>query len=149
MSTTTTNSKVPTGRVATASVLCAAALVGATVAIMMAFGPHHAAHAAVPQRPASLPATNTTPTPPPNIVPVAPVNPPAVTPSAAVASLQRQLAQLNYYEGPIDGTMNTQTQQAIEYLQRDAGLPQTGQLDSATQTALSAMLVHGNNQMAG
>jgi peptidoglycan hydrolase-like protein with peptidoglycan-binding domain len=43
--------------------------------------------------------------------------------------------------------MGPETIQAVEYLQRDAGLPQTGQLDSATQTALANFLAHGNNQM--
>jgi peptidoglycan hydrolase-like protein with peptidoglycan-binding domain len=78
---------------------------------------------------------------------------PAPTPtpaySATVASLQKQLAQLNYYDGPINGVAGTQTTQAITYLQRDAGLPQTGQMNSATQAALNNFLVHGNNQMAG
>jgi peptidoglycan hydrolase-like protein with peptidoglycan-binding domain len=69
--------------------------------------------------------------------------------SATVASLQKQLAQLNYYEGPINGITGTQTTQAITYLQRDAGLPQTGTMNAATQAALNNFLVHGNNQMVG
>lgn len=72
-----------------------------------------------------------------------------MVPSAAVKSLQQQLAQLNYYDGPSRGIENTNTVHAIQYLQRDAHLPQTGQLNSATRTALNSMLVHGNNQMAG
>ena len=77
------------------------------------------------------------------------VTPPAppVQPSAAIETLQRELAQLNYYEGPITGIMNAQTTQAITYLQRDAGLPQTGQMNAATQVALANFLAHGNNQM--
>lgn len=59
------------------------------------------------------------------------------------------LGQLNYYEGPDDGIMGPQTIQAITYLQRDAGLPQTGQMNAATQAALAHFLAHGNNQMAG
>ena len=43
--------------------------------------------------------------------------------SASVAKLQRELAQLNYYIGPIDGIMGPQTIAAITYLQRDAHLP--------------------------
>ena len=74
------------------------------------------------------------------------VNPP-VQPSVAIETLQRELAQLNYYEGPITGIMNAQTTQAITYLQRDAGLPQTGQMTAATQVALANFLAHGNNQM--
>ena len=61
---------------------------------------------------------------------------PSATPSAAVETLQRELGQLNYYEGPITGTMNTQTVAAIKDLQRDAGLPQTGTMNAATQRAL-------------
>ena len=34
---------------------------------------------------------------------------PAATPSPAIETLQRELGQLNYYEGPITGTMNNQT----------------------------------------
>ena len=63
--------------------------------------------------------------------------------------LQRELGQLNYYEGPITGTMNEQTVQAITYLQRDAHLPQTGTMTPATQTALQHFLATGNNQMGG
>ncbi|AYG03761.1 peptidoglycan-binding domain-containing protein [Gryllotalpicola protaetiae] len=83
--------------------------------------------------------------------PVAPQHPvvPAVAPSAAVASLQRELGQLNYYEGPDDGLMGPQTRQAIMDLQRVAGLPQTGVMDSATDSALIHQLTFGNSQMGG
>ncbi|TCC64221.1 peptidoglycan-binding protein [Kribbella pittospori] len=74
---------------------------------------------------------------------------PVVVPSVAVKLLQQQLAQLNYYNGSITGYENAQTINAITYLQRDAHLPQTGQLNNATRAALNSMLVHGNNQMAG
>ncbi len=100
------------------------------------------------------PATNGTPTstsvPAQPTTPVNPAHPTTpVTPSAAVKKLQQELGQLNYYEGPDDGIMGPQTVQAIKYLQRDAGLPQTGQMNAATQAALANYLVHGNNQMAG
>jgi Putative peptidoglycan binding domain len=72
-----------------------------------------------------------------------------VQPSAAVETLQRQLGQLNYYEGPVDGLMGPQTIAAIKDLQRQAGLPQTGVMNAATQNALNNYLVHGNNQMGG
>jgi hypothetical protein len=72
-----------------------------------------------------------------------------VTPSAAVMQLQRELGQLNYYEGPVDGVMGPQTTAAIKDLQRQAGLPQTGQMNAATQAALANFLAHGNNQMGG
>ena len=74
---------------------------------------------------------------------------PAVPPSAAVKTLQQQLGQLNYYEGPVDGIMGPQTIAAITDLQRQAGLPQTGTMIPATQAALARYLAHGNNQMAG
>jgi peptidoglycan hydrolase-like protein with peptidoglycan-binding domain len=70
-----------------------------------------------------------------------------VAPSAAVKSLQAELAQLNYYEGPIDGIMGPQTVQAIQDLQRQAGLAQTGVMNAATEAALHNYLVHGNSQM--
>jgi hypothetical protein len=97
------------------------------------------------------PATSGTPTS--TSVPVLPttrVNPVhPVQPSAAVVKLQQELGQLNYYEGPDDGIMGPQTIQAIKYLQRDAHLPQTGQMNAATQAALANFLAHGNNQMGG
>ena len=88
---------------------------------------------------ASAPAQPTTPS-----HPVTPVKP-----SAAVVKLQQELGQLNYYNGPDDGIMGPQTIQAITYLQRDAHLPQTGQMNAATQAALANFLAHGNNQMGG
>ena len=70
-------------------------------------------------------------------------------PSAAIETLQRELGQLNYYEGPVDGIMGPQTIAVIKDLQRQAGLPQTGTMNPATQAALASYLAHGNNQMAG
>ena len=72
-----------------------------------------------------------------------------VAPSASVEMLQRDLGQLNYYEGPVNGVMTPQTIQSIKYLQRDARLPQTGEINPATSQALQRMLTDGNNQMAG
>ena len=93
---------------------------------------------AVPAAPEPVPANHVTPAPKPA---------PAATPSPAIETLQRELGQLNYYEGPITGTMNNQTVVAITYLQRDAHLPQTGTMNAATQQALVTMLAHGNNTM--
>jgi peptidoglycan hydrolase-like protein with peptidoglycan-binding domain len=59
---------------------------------------------------------------------VTPVTPAA--PSETIIVLQRELGQLNYYEGPVTGVMNEQTVQAITYLQRDAHLPQTGTMNA-------------------
>ena len=93
----------------------------------------------------SSPATPANPATP--VTPSHPVAP--VQPSAAVMQLQRELGQLNYYEGPVDGLMGPQTIAAIKDLQRQAGLPQTGQMNAATQAALANYLAHGNNQMGG
>jgi Putative peptidoglycan binding domain len=82
-----------------------------------------------------------------SVTPAHPVTP--AQPSAAVETLQRQLGQLNYYEGPVDGLMGPQTTAAIKDLQRQAGLPQTGVMNAATQAALANYLAHGNNQMGG
>ncbi len=78
---------------------------------------------------------------------VTPVTPAA--PSAAIETLQRELGQLNYYEGPVTGTMTGRTTQAVTYLQRDAHLPQTGTMNAATQAALAHFPPNGNNQMGG
>jgi hypothetical protein len=136
------------------SVVAATAVVVALVALAVGLSHSHSSQA---------PATNSTPTstavpaqPATPVSPARPVQPttpvsPArpVQPSAAVVKLQQELGQLNYYEGSDDGIMGPQTIQAITYLQRDAGLPQTGQMNTATQAALAHFLAHGNNQMAG
>jgi hypothetical protein len=97
----------------------------------------HPAQAPAPRATTSQPASPAQPTTP------------AVPPSAAVKTLQQQLGQLNYYEGPVDGIMGPQTIAAVKDLQRQAGLPQTGTMNPATQAALASYLAHGNNQMAG
>src|ERR1700722_16552607 len=126
-----------------AAALCALAIAGIITAVMLAFG-SHATAADVPVSPTPGHSTPATP-----LIPSTPSTPskPATVPSAATESLQRQLAQLHYYDGPINGVMNTGTTQAITYLQRDAHLPQTGHLNAATQTALNRFLIEGNNQM--
>jgi hypothetical protein len=110
----------------------------------------HPAPAPAPRATASQPASPAQPAQPsaPAANPAQPTTP-AVPPSAAVKTLQQQLGQLNYYEGPVDGIMGPQTTAAIKDLQRQAGLPQTGTMTPATQTALARYLAHGNNQMAG
>ena len=92
----------------------------------------------------SLTHTTTTPT-----TPATSTSAPATPPSASVKQLQQQLGQLNYYEGPIDGYMGPQTIAAIKDLQAQAGLPQTGTMNPATQNALNNYLKNGNNQMGG
>lgn len=70
-----------------------------------------------------------------------------VQPSAQIETLQKDLGQLNYYEGPVNGYPSIQLEKSITYLQADAGLPQTGRMDAATQAAMQNMLTNGNNQM--
>ncbi len=74
---------------------------------------------------------------------------PPEAPSAAIETLQRQLASLSYYDGPVTGTLTPQTVSAITFLQRDAHLPETGRMDAATTAALAQFLATGNNQMGG
>ena len=128
----------------------AAALVA--LAVVLSLGHSSAAPATTgPSTSTSAPANSTTPgTPTAPASPVTPSHPVTpVQPSAAVMQLQRELGQLNYYEGPVDGVMGPQTIAAINDLQRQAGLPQTGQMNAATQAALANYLAHGNNQMGG
>ena len=140
----------PTGRsgsriwIAVIGAVVAAALIA--LAAVLALGHSSAAPATTgPSASTSAPANPTTPGSP--VTPSHPVTP--VQPSAAVMQLQRELGQLNYYEGPVDGLMGPQTVAAIQDLQRQAGLPQTGQMNAATQAALANYLAHGNNQMGG
>ena len=70
-----------------------------------------------------------------------------VQPSTQIETLQKNLGQLNYYDGPVNGYPSVQLEKSITYLQADAGLPQTGRMDAATQTAMQNMLINGNNQM--
>jgi Putative peptidoglycan binding domain len=115
-------------------VIAAALIVLAAVGLTHTSSTSTPAPAASTSAPAANPAQPTTP---------------AVTPSAAVKQLQQDLGQLNYYEGPVDGLMGPQTIAAIKDLQRQAGLPQTGTMNAATQKALENYLAHGNNQMGG
>jgi hypothetical protein len=96
-----------------ASIVGAAVIAGATATLMLAFGagsahahaapaPAPAHHAVAPTNPPNTPANtpaNTAANTPSNT----PVSPPAVPalPAEQVETLQRQLGQLNYYEGPI------------------------------------------------
>jgi Putative peptidoglycan binding domain len=128
------------------SLVIGAVIAVALVAVAVVLSHSHSAPA---------PATNSSPTsasaPAQPTTPSHPTGQPTtpVQPSAAVVKLQQELGQLNYYEGPDDGIMGPQTIAAIKYLQRDAHLPQTGVMDSATQAALANFLAHGNNQMGG
>lgn len=54
-----------------------------------------------------------------------------------VVSLQLALRALACFEGKVDGHFGTKTSSALQQLQRDFGLPETGQLDAATWYALT------------
>jgi Putative peptidoglycan binding domain len=118
-----------------------AAVVAIVALVMILTHSHSSPTAATTGTPASTSASANPATPSHPVTPV--------QPSAAVKKLQQELGQLNYYEGPDDGIMGPQTIAAITYLQRDAHLPQTGQMNAATEAALANFLAHGNNQMAG
>jgi Putative peptidoglycan binding domain len=128
------------------TVIAAALIVLAAVGLTHITSTSTPAPAASTSVPAANPAQPTSPAQ--NVNPAQPATP-AVTPSASVKKLQQELGQLNYYEGPVDGLMGPQTVAAIEDLQRQAGLPQTGTMNAATQKALDNYLAHGNNQMGG
>jgi hypothetical protein len=128
-------------------------VVAAALIVLAAVGlthNHAATQTPAPTASTSAPAANPAqPTTPAQTVNPAQPTTPAVTPSASVKKLQQELGQLNYYEGPVDGIMGPQTTAAIQDLQRQAGLPQTGTMNTATQKALDNYLAHGNNQMGG
>jgi hypothetical protein len=136
-----------------AAVTTIGSVIAAALVALAAVGlTHHGSttHTPAPAASTSAPASTAASTPA-QAGPAQPTTPasPAVVPSASVKKLQQELGQLNYYEGPVDGVVGPQTTAAIKDLQRQAGLPQTGAMNAATQAALDNYLVHGNNQMAG
>ena len=62
--------------------------------------------------------------------------PSGIAPQESTMSVQRELTQLGYYRGPIDGIVGSKTEQAIRWFQSVDKLPVTGQIDSATLQAL-------------
>ena len=60
-----------------------------------------------------------------------------VTPSQGIIiAVQKELTQLGYYHGSIDGVIGPQTEGAIRWFQSVASIPVTGQIDDATLNAL-------------
>ena len=53
-----------------------------------------------------------------------------------VEAVQRALTERGYDPGTIDGAMGWRTRGALREFQRSAGIPDTGQIDDATRTAL-------------
>ncbi len=130
--------------------LCVLAIASTATALVLALSSHPStAHAGpTPKTPSHSHTISPAHPVNPNIpnIPNKPVQP---QDSNAVASVQRELGSLNYYEGPVTGVMNPQTHAAISYLQRDAHLKETGKLNVKTQEALQKFLATGNNTMAG
>ena len=57
-----------------------------------------------------------------------------------VAQLQQALKVLGYYDGDVTGVYDDATTAAVAALQRDLGLPETGEYDEATDAALRQRL---------
>jgi hypothetical protein len=56
--------------------------------------------------------------------------------NSLIMSVQKELSQLGYYHGPIDGVAGLETERAVRWFQAVDHLPVTGQIDSATRQAL-------------
>jgi peptidoglycan hydrolase-like protein with peptidoglycan-binding domain len=63
-------------------------------------------------------------------------------------TLQTELQQVGYYDGPIDGIYGPATVDAVKRLQADSGLNETGFVDAATAEALNALLAELDLQNA-
>ena len=60
-----------------------------------------------------------------------------MTPSQGIIiAVQKELSQLGYYHGPVDGLIGPQTESAIRWFQSVDKLPVTGQIDDLTLNAL-------------
>lgn len=138
---TTTQIPTTTSRTRTVVLASAALLagVGITAGVVLGLGAASPGPTAAPTSSAVVSGGTEHSRPAHHVTPAAP--------SAAIETLQRELGQLDYYDGPVTGIVNSQTTQAITYLQRDAHLPRTGTMNTATRAALANFLAHGNNQM--
>jgi peptidoglycan hydrolase-like protein with peptidoglycan-binding domain len=65
-----------------------------------------------------------------------------LNPISEVSGLKARLANLGFYNGPIDENLDAATQQAISAFQFKKGLPVTGLADDATRQKLQD--VHGH-----
>jgi Putative peptidoglycan binding domain len=64
-------------------------------------------------------------------------SPAEVTPSQeTIIAVQKELTQLGYYRGQVDGLIGPQTERAIRWFQSVDKIPVTGQLDDPTLKAL-------------
>lgn len=60
--------------------------------------------------------------------------------TAYTTTLQTELTQVGYYDGPVDGIYGPQTVDAVKRLQAESGLAETGFVDMATARALDEKL---------
>jgi peptidoglycan hydrolase-like protein with peptidoglycan-binding domain len=65
------------------------------------------------------------------------------TATERVTAAQQALTRLNYYRGPVNGTLDDPTRQALFQFQVDRGLRATGNLDGRTAQALGLTLTGG------
>jgi peptidoglycan hydrolase-like protein with peptidoglycan-binding domain len=72
---------------------------------------------------------------------------PAYQQGPSVVALQHELAQLNYYDGPIDGVLGPATRAAITDFQRANGLSADGIAGANTMTKIHQQLITGDSQM--
>jgi Putative peptidoglycan binding domain len=64
-------------------------------------------------------------------------SPAEVTPSQqTIIAVQKELTQLGYYHGQVDGLISSETEKAVRWFQSVDKIPVTGRIDSATLTAL-------------
>ena len=61
--------------------------------------------------------------------------------SDVILAVQRALAQLGYYHGPVDGVVRPQTQEAIRWFQSADSLPVTGEIDSRHAESVANRLI--------
>jgi hypothetical protein len=62
--------------------------------------------------------------------------PTPLTSTEVTLSVQKELAQLGYYHGQVDGVIGPETEAAVRWFQSVDELPVTGQINSATLRAL-------------
>ena len=68
--------------------------------------------------------------------------------TAYTTTLQTELQQVGYYDGPIDGIYGPATVDGVKRLQADSDLPETGFVDRATAEALDELLAELDLQAA-
>jgi peptidoglycan hydrolase-like protein with peptidoglycan-binding domain len=66
---------------------------------------------------------------------------------ASVVALQHELAQLNYYDGPVDGVLGPATLAAITNFQRANGITPDGVAGAGTLSKIHEQLITGDSQM--